>query len=790
MSGIGTTETGSPGLGLGIHVPGALHGMGKHLLVVNGILRHMPEKITGHPRHRAFIQRHVGFGVATSTRGLWQQNDLHSQEPSSQEQGKVSVKTTRRAELSSSRVSDGGAGPERDGAILRRSGFPAGSAKSRLCLDLGAQPLHGGDEEPVRLHAGHDVRDGPSELSAVHDDGKAWKHHGVNGKQSVSDDDDVTGVPGGVGCLHGNDEPSARGGLSQCGECRGGECFAVESARQHGEPQSSRTLRPKWSSKIVTAAAAWSMMVPFRHASPQAQQFLAQKRLVDDVWIIRSDDVPASEWIFPKVCPDRRASSISALPEPPQLCQEDRAFSVSGLCQPSQVCGDRRAPSTHELCHLPQECPDECGGWEVAREGAPCKIGNLNVPAGSFRLSQIFHSSKQLESTLEEFPVELIMWLQVEDIKDGTLMESRPYSSLSQVGLPEHQSFKCTLWCVSPKAHWVSCWADHNSSVVNFNEDFAEGPGPYWAVSSTEISEALGEEEGRELPVKGHQTELKRCGLSLASMVQKEKRDCKLDFMELFSPPRVSPLAQQLGLRISDQVFDLEAGWDVRKVDHRRQFRQAQQDQRPGFLMTSPECKGYSPLMNVNWPRMDPAKAQQIRREGELMWNFAVESCETQDDQGDFFALEHPANASSWKLPRTQRLLRRSSVAVIEFDMCAFGLTVVRSGDLSRKRTKIATNHPWLAAREIIPTFLWRMDFPTRLESTLPLCASCWLRPPEPLPYDFPLHPLQNGLLLHRWKMRMKEKETWSIRESFLGRQTFWRKVIPFQGLQNHRKGW
>ena len=251
--------------------------------------------------------------------------------------------------------------------------------------------------------------------------------------------------------------------------------------------------------------------------------------MVDDVWIIRNDDVPASEWIFPKVCPDSRASSI------PELCQEDRASSIPGLRQedravgnpelpqPSQLCGDRRASSIHELCHPSQECPDERGGWDVAREEAPCKIGNLNLPAGSFRLSQIFYSSKQLENTLEKFPVELIMWLQVEDIKDGTLMESRPYSSLSQVELPEHQSFRCTLWCVSPKAHWVSCWADHNHSVVNFNEDFAEGPGPYWAVSSTEISEALGEEEGRELPVKGHQTELKRCGLSLASMVQKEK---------------------------------------------------------------------------------------------------------------------------------------------------------------------------------------------------------------------------------------------------------------------------
>ena len=68
-----------------------------------------------------------------------------------------------------------------------------------------------------------------------------------------------------------------------------------------------------------------------------------------------------------------------------------------------------------------------------------------------------------------------------------------------------------------------------------------------------------------------------------------------------------------------------------------------------------------------------------------------------QVDIGDYFALEHPAGAKSWKLERTQALLRRPEVAVIEFDQCALGLTVVPSGDLSRKRTRIATNHAGLA---------------------------------------------------------------------------------------------
>lgn len=72
MSGIGTTEAGSHGPGLGIHVPGALHGMGKHLLVVNGILRHMLEKITGRPpgQHLAVQQAQQ----QRSRRPLWSLN--------------------------------------------------------------------------------------------------------------------------------------------------------------------------------------------------------------------------------------------------------------------------------------------------------------------------------------------------------------------------------------------------------------------------------------------------------------------------------------------------------------------------------------------------------------------------------------------------------------------------------------------------------------------------------------------------------------------------------------------
>ena len=93
---------------------------------------------------------------------------------------------------------------------------------------------------------------------------------------------------------------------------------------------------------------------------------------------------------------------------------------------------------------------------------------------------------------------------------------------------------------------------------------------------------------------------------------------------------------------------------------------------------------------------MDAEKFAQDLHEGTLMWNFSLEACHEQLEQHDYFGLEHPERASSWKLPQSQRLLRRPDVATIVFDQCQFGLSVV-PGELSQKPTKICTNNPWLA---------------------------------------------------------------------------------------------
>jgi hypothetical protein len=79
------------------------------------------------------------------------------------------------------------------------------------------------------------------------------------------------------------------------------------------------------------------------------------------------------------------------------------------------------------------------------------------------------------------------------------------------------------------------------------------------------------------------------------------------------------------------------------------------------------------------------------------MWDFSLEAAHEQCNNGDYFGIEHPGSATSWKLTSTQELLQREDVALMTFDMCSFGLSVVSSGELSQKTTKIATINPWLA---------------------------------------------------------------------------------------------
>ena len=171
----------------------------------------------------------------------------------------------------------------------------------------------------------------------------------------------------------------------------------------------------------------------------------------------------------------------------------------------------------------------------------------------------------------------------------------------------------------------------------------------------------------------------------------------KIAFAELFSPERISPHVRKLRLPMVEKTsFDKTEGWNVFSGADRQRFWTFLDQSQPSHLAMSPECKAYSPIMNINWERMDPEGAKRIKVEGKIMWDFSVSAAWEQKRRDRYFSIEHPAGATSWQTPEARELMDQPDVALITFDQCACGLQVHPSG-LSEKATSFLTNNPWLA---------------------------------------------------------------------------------------------
>ena len=334
----------------------------------------------------------------------------------------------------------------------------------------------------------------------------------------------------------------------------------------------------------------------------------------------------------------------------------------------------------------------------------PAGTGTGPWPRWMPSFMQIHRSTLAPGERLHPRDHECVAWRRVSEKDSGHVLWNGPVAetSLEYVNSHSREVMVSEWWC--PGGFYRALqMVDFNAPIIGFDHQGKESSlGPFWAGRSGSILEQIHEDQ-EEIPNAGHQTELQRCHHRLNLLARHARREHHssvhdLDFVELFSPPRVIPHAQRAGLKVdSSHVFDLQHGWDVRKLSHRRAFRQYRKKHRPRMMMASPACKAFTRLRHIYQERMDPETCRRTVAEGHLMWNFAMEACEEQIADGNFFGLEHPRLAASWRLPRTQRLLRRDDVVLMSFDQCFFGLSVVPSGTLSRKSTCIATNNPWLA---------------------------------------------------------------------------------------------
>ena len=70
-------------------------------------------------------------------------------------------------------------------------------------------------------------------------------------------------------------------------------------------------------------------------------------------------------------------------------------------------------------------------------------------------------------------------------------------------------------------------------------------------------------------------------------------------FVEVFSPPRATDMAQLVGLR-PGLAMDLTTGWNFDEEAHRRAAEDYVRKVKPLLLIGSPECCMFSALQNLN----------------------------------------------------------------------------------------------------------------------------------------------------------------------------------------------
>jgi hypothetical protein len=146
--------------------------------------------------------------------------------------------------------------------------------------------------------------------------------------------------------------------------------------------------------------------------------------------------------------------------------------------------------------------------------------------------------------------------------------------------------------------------------------------------------------------------------------------------VELFSPPRVAKAAAARGL-IAEHSLDLLTGYDLEKKEVKKQASAIVEEADPWLLVTSPPCDQFSSWMRVNKSRMDPVELARRYAKAVNLFDFAMEEQIKQEARGEgrFGLHEHPATASSWRLPSARKLMSMKRVRMVRRShLCRFGL--------------------------------------------------------------------------------------------------------------------
>ena len=175
---------------------------------------------------------------------------------------------------------------------------------------------------------------------------------------------------------------------------------------------------------------------------------------------------------------------------------------------------------------------------------------------------------------------------------------------------------------------------------------------------------------------------------------------------EVFSPPRITSMMRLVpdlklvpGFALDLTTCDPDDGmpWNFDVKAKRDKARRLVQEQRPLFLIGSPDCTAFCSWQVLNRILHDAKVLDERWTRAMVHLRFCCQLYRDQLDGGRYFIHEHPRGASSWGEECIQKILRENGVDTAEPHLCQYGLTY--RGDPVKKPARFMSNSPQVLRR-------------------------------------------------------------------------------------------
>ena len=143
--------------------------------------------------------------------------------------------------------------------------------------------------------------------------------------------------------------------------------------------------------------------------------------------------------------------------------------------------------------------------------------------------------------------------------------------------------------------------------------------------------------------------------------------------------------------------------WNFDLSNDRKEAKHLVETTCPEWLILSPPCTMFCLMsVNVNHPKMDPAKLLKLKKLARQHLHFALSLARLQMKAGRHFLFEQPATATSWKDPGMVSMAKEPRVDVVVGHQCQYGCVTTNKEGFecpALKPTKWMSNSPAMLAR-------------------------------------------------------------------------------------------